>query len=138
MVLNGGQYVGLVRSDGSFVIHDVPPGSYLLEVHSIELSFQPLRVDVSARDKGKIRVSSPHRRGERLSYPLVLRSSSKNTYFQVRPPFDPWTLIKNPFAIPIILFCVVALCMKMIDPQSLEEARAQMKQQQRRVQQPRS
>lgn len=74
VLLNGGQYVGLVRVDGTFVITDVRPGSHLLEVVNLnEWLFEPVRLDISARDKGKVRASPLNKPMERLAYPLVIR-----------------------------------------------------------------
>ncbi len=83
MLLNGGQYVGLVRVDGTFVITDVRPGSHLLEVNLPDWVFEPVRVDVSARDKGKVRASLVSKPMERLSYPLVLRPVGTSLVFCV-------------------------------------------------------
>lgn len=41
------------RTDGSFVVHDVPSGSYVVEVISPAHKFEPVRVDITS--KGKMR-----------------------------------------------------------------------------------
>lgn len=41
------------RTDGSFVVHDIPSGSYVVEVISPAYRFDPVRVDITS--KGKMR-----------------------------------------------------------------------------------
>lgn len=41
------------RTDGSFVVHDIPSGSYVVEVISPAYRFDPIRVDITS--KGKMR-----------------------------------------------------------------------------------
>lgn len=43
----------LSRRDGSFIVSGVPPGSYIVEISSIDYAFEPVRVDITS--KGKIR-----------------------------------------------------------------------------------
>lgn len=45
------------RTDGSFVVHDVPSGSYVVEVISPAHKFEPVRVDITS--KGKMRWAFP-------------------------------------------------------------------------------
>lgn len=45
------------RTDGSFVVHDVPSGSYVVEVISPAYKFEPVRVDITS--KGKMRWAFP-------------------------------------------------------------------------------
>ena len=52
--LDGGEYCGFLKSSGDFVIHNVPPGSYLVQVFSPNYVFDPVRVDISSKN-GKIR-----------------------------------------------------------------------------------
>lgn len=41
------------RTDGSFAVHDIPSGSYVVEVVSPSYRFEPARVDITS--KGKMR-----------------------------------------------------------------------------------
>lgn len=41
------------RTDGSFAVHDVPSGSYVVEIISPSYKFEPARVDITS--KGKMR-----------------------------------------------------------------------------------
>jgi hypothetical protein len=54
VVLNGGMYTAIPRQDGSFKLHAVAPGSYLLEVLDTQSVWPTVRLDVSATS-GKAR-----------------------------------------------------------------------------------
>lgn len=53
MLKCNGIYFFFFRTDGSFVVHDVPSGSYVVEVISPAHKFEPVRVDITS--KGKMR-----------------------------------------------------------------------------------
>jgi hypothetical protein len=82
ITLNGNEFEAIPRADGSFVFANVPVGSYLLEVSCTSFLFETLRIDVSDRDGGKIKVVPLNRR-ERMPYPLQLRPVVEAQYFQV-------------------------------------------------------
>lgn len=49
-------YFYFPRTDGSFVVHDIPSGSYVVEVISPAYKFEPVRVDITS--KGKMRCAT--------------------------------------------------------------------------------
>ncbi|KAJ0953467.1 putative ER membrane protein complex subunit 7 [Helianthus annuus] len=57
VILNGGQQVTFLKPDGYFSFHNVPAGTHLIEVVVIGYFFSPVRVDVSARNPGKIQAA---------------------------------------------------------------------------------
>jgi hypothetical protein len=83
ILLNGGAYSTIPRSDGSFVFYGVPVGTYLLEVNNVPYLFETLRLDVSAHEGGGRIKAAPLTRRERLPYPLLLRPVVEAQYFQV-------------------------------------------------------
>ncbi|KAG2691446.1 hypothetical protein I3843_08G010000 [Carya illinoinensis] len=72
VILNGGQRVTFLRPDGYFSFHNVPAGTHLIEVDAIGYFFSPVRVDVSARNPGKVQATlTENRRGlNELGFPL--------------------------------------------------------------------
>lgn len=40
--INGGEYKGFLRDDGTFIISSVPSGSYVLEVHNPDYYYEPV------------------------------------------------------------------------------------------------
>lgn len=54
--MDGGNYVGFFKFDGSFVVNNILVGFYVVEVLLLNNMFEFVRVDISGRVKGKIRV----------------------------------------------------------------------------------
>jgi len=124
VLLNGGAYVGFVRNDGAFVIHNVPAGSYVLDVAMNDFTFQPVRVDVSAKDKGKARASSLFKK-DRLPYPLVMRPTPTE-YFQKRVPYDWLGMLKNPMVLMMGVPLILMFMMPKLDPKEMEAVQKDM------------
>jgi hypothetical protein len=104
--------------------HDVPAGTYVLEVSNVEYVFSPVRIDISAKEK-KIKASAivirpgpngaPIKSYERLSHPLALRPISSAEYFQKRVPYNVSSLLKNPMAIMMgVTLLMVVVFPKMV------------------------
>jgi hypothetical protein len=80
-----------------------------------------LRVDVSAKDGGRVRATSLVT-GAKVSVPLVLRAERPTQYFRPREAFDPWSILKNPTAvIMLITFGMVVIMPRMLNSMSPEE-----------------
>lgn len=97
--LDGGTYCGFLRPSGDFVIHNIPPGSYLVEVFSPNFVFEPVRVDISSKN-GKIRARKVNllksSAVSHVNYPLQFRAEKQAGFFDKR---EAWTLLgalKNP------------------------------------------
>jgi len=126
VLLQGGghEFVALVCKDGSFTFHGMPAGTYVLQVSMVQYVFQPIRVDISAKDNGKVRATPMFRR-ERLPYPLVLRPSGNAQYFTKRKPYNFMSLFKNPMVlvmgVTLILVVVFPKMLSNMDPAEMEE-----------------
>jgi len=137
LLRNGVTLTGLIRGDGIFVIYDVPPGTYVLEVIAADYTFPLIRVDVSGRDRGKIRgvilPSSAAARaaaassGEKLAYPFSIQPLFPIEYFQTHVPYNVWGLFKNPMVVMMgltfLLAVIVPRLMANMDPADVEEIR---------------
>eukprot|EP00386_Alphamonas_edax_P001320 GDKI01003917.1.p1 GENE.GDKI01003917.1~~GDKI01003917.1.p1 ORF type:complete len:226 (-),score=66.99 GDKI01003917.1:253-930(-) len=147
VLLNGGEFEALPSVDGSFLIPNVPAGSYLLEVAHPTHAFGPVLVEVAERpDKAEAKVSAflfamDSGKGARLKYPVALTPSGAVTYFEKREEFSLAPMLKNPMVlIGLLSFGLMALSPKL--KQWQEEARedevrqqeAEAARQQRRVQ----
>uniref|UniRef100_A0A0B7A6C8 ER membrane protein complex subunit 7 beta-sandwich domain-containing protein n=1 Tax=Arion vulgaris TaxID=1028688 RepID=A0A0B7A6C8_9EUPU len=51
VLVDGGQYLGFVKTDGTFVVHGLPSGSYIVEVASPNSLFETLRVDITSKGR---------------------------------------------------------------------------------------
>jgi len=51
--VNGGEHIGLLREDGTFVVNGLYPGSYIVEVINPGIAYESARVEITS--KGKLR-----------------------------------------------------------------------------------
>jgi hypothetical protein len=113
----------------------LPAGSYHLEVISIDHHFVPLRIDVSAKEDGRVRAfyfstedasSAP----QRVQYPLLLRPVGIPVYFTKPQAFDPFSLLKNPMMIMMLVFGVMMFVMPSMTA-AVQDQQQQMQREQR-------
>ncbi|XP_078162628.1 ER membrane protein complex subunit 7 homolog [Carex rostrata] len=131
VILNGGQKVTFVRPDGYFSFHDVPAGTHLIEVSSMGYFFSPVRVDISARNPGKIQAALTENR--RTLNELVLEPMKEEQYYEIREPFSVMSLVKSPMGLMIgfmvLVMFVFPKMMEGVDPEEMRQAQEQMRQQ---------
>lgn len=74
--VNGGELIGFVKKDGSFVVHNVPPGSYIVEVLNPEYAFEQARVEINSKGKYRARKVNHIKTSEVvvLPYPLKMKA----------------------------------------------------------------
>lgn len=99
ILIDGGRYVGYLKSTGEFKIHNIPPGTYLVEVTTPNYIFEPARVDISSKS-GKIRarkvnVLKPNSVLS-LQYPLKFKTEQQASFFEKREPWNVLDIVKNP------------------------------------------
>ena len=121
-------YSSLVDTNGNFQVKVPGPGSYKVEVHNIYYYFEPVVVEIYAeefqegKDTKAFLFSMTKGKDYRLVYPLVLDPSSRFGYYEVKPPFNPWTYLQNPFVIMIGVSLFMSQMMKAIDPEEMKAA----------------
>ncbi|XP_057510009.1 ER membrane protein complex subunit 7 homolog [Actinidia eriantha] len=120
VILNAGQRVTFLNPDGYFSFHNVPAGTHLIEVTAIGYFFSPVRVDVSARNPGKVQAAlTETRRG--LSE-LVLVPLREEQYYEIREPFSIMSIVKSPMGLMMGFMVIVMFLMpKMVENMDLEE-----------------
>ena len=95
VVVDGGRFVGFIKQDGSFVINNVPSGSYLVEISSPSYIFEPARVDISSKT-GKMRARKSDllrpTAVTALPYPLKFKASRQAQFFTKR---EEWNLLST-------------------------------------------
>ena len=98
--VDGGSYVGFLKSDGSFTVNDIPAGSYVVEVLSPNNLFEPVRVDISGRAKGKIRARKvnflQNSAVVTVPYPLKLKAKEPAPFFEKREQWKVTDMLFNP------------------------------------------
>ncbi|KAI9107019.1 hypothetical protein K1719_022547 [Acacia pycnantha] len=123
VILNGGQRVTFLRPDGYFSFHNVTAGTHLIEV--------AVRVDVSARNPGKIHAAlTENRRG--LSE-FVLEPLREEIYYEIREPFSVMSIVKSPMGLMmgfmLLVVFVMPKLMENMDPEEMRRAQEEMRNQ---------
>ncbi|CAG8442772.1 7965_t:CDS:2 [Ambispora gerdemannii] len=129
VMLHGGKgYSALVRKDGKFVIDDVAPGSYLLDVLSRKYIYPKLRVDVSGMGVTQFLTMPGFEWGSlgpAVSYPLELAPRDTAKYFVEREGFSIASIFANPLLImmgvSVLMLFVMPKMMANLDPEELEQ-----------------
>ncbi|KAH8378364.1 hypothetical protein KR093_010951, partial [Drosophila rubida] len=119
IAVNGGEYLGFVRENGSFMVSGVPPGSHILESYHSDIYIPPLRVDISSRGKFRARKLSHIRPKQiiKLPYPLFLKPLKRRKYFRVREEWNIMDYVLNP----MVLLMVVPLLLMLILPRLISD-----------------
>ncbi|KAK6162083.1 hypothetical protein DH2020_001924 [Rehmannia glutinosa] len=102
-----------------------PAGTHLIEVAAIGYFFSPVRVDVSARNPGKVQAALTENR--RVLTELVLEPLREEQYYEIREPFSPMSLLKSPMGLMIGFMAIVMFLMpKLVDAEELKRAQEEM------------
>lgn len=123
--VNGGEHIGFVRQDGSFVIHNVPSGSYVVDVVHPDYMYEPARVEINSKGKYRARQVNYVQTSQviQLPYPLRLKPITKLRYFQAREQWRVTDFLFNPMIIMMVLplLLIMVLPKMMNDPETKEE-----------------
>ncbi|KAJ3990539.1 hypothetical protein F5890DRAFT_1569753 [Lentinula detonsa] len=128
VVLDNMKYGGGVLKDGSFVIPNVPSGTYLLSVISHDHKF-----DQDNTSSGEFIEVRPHIPGTPMNpastillpYPITISARERFNYFVPRESFNIMGMLKSPMILMMIfaggLVLGMPYLMKNMDPESLQE-----------------
>lgn len=86
------------RKDNSFVINNVPSGSYVVEIVNPTYAYEPVRVEINS--KGKLRARKVNyiqtSTVDPVVYPLALTPLARYRYFQVREQWRATDFLYSP------------------------------------------
>ncbi|EPQ19929.1 UPF0480 protein like protein [Myotis brandtii] len=123
---------GFEGTDGSFVVHDIPSGSYVVEVISPAYRFDPIRVDITSKGKMRARYVNYIKTSEvvRLPYPLQMKSSGPPSYFIKRESWGWTDFLMNPMVmmmvLPLLIFVLLPKVVNTSDPDMRREMEQSM------------
>ncbi|CAH3180024.1 unnamed protein product [Porites evermanni] len=134
VIVDGGNYIGFLKADGSFTVNDVPAGSYIVEVLSPNNMFEPVRVDISGRAKGKIRARKvnflQNSAVVTLPYPLKFKAKEPAPFFEKREQWKVTDMLFNPMVLmmvlPLLLLLVLPKLINSQDPETQKEMQSSM------------
>ncbi|KAG1327105.1 putative ER membrane protein complex subunit 7 [Cocos nucifera] len=91
--------------------------------------FSPVRIDISARNPGKIEAAPTENR--RVLQELVLEPSREEQYYEIREPFSLMSLLKSPMGLMVgfmvIVVFLVPKLMENMDPEEIRRAQEEMR-----------
>ena len=133
VMLNGGEYRTLTKTDGTFTFHDVEPGVYLLDVLSVEHFFSQVKINLPRSASSPIQCLEYRYPGDAkrsISYPLRLVSPGRKQYFEQREAVGLHTLLKNPMLLMVgvtgLMVLVLPKLMENMDPDEVKKMQEQM------------
>ncbi|XP_064636633.1 endoplasmic reticulum membrane protein complex subunit 7-like [Lineus longissimus] len=132
VLVDGGEYIGFLRGDGSFTVSNIPKGSYVIEVIHPAHIFEQARVDITTT--GKIRARRVNNVQPSLvstvQYPLKFKPRGNAKYFQMREQWKITDFLFNHMVLMMVLpFLVIVLLPKLVntsDPETQKEMQSQM------------
>ena len=137
IALNNGEMITYSKLDGSFVFYNVPKGVHLLDVHSHQLHFGQVKIQLleDAMDAPKcIEYAFPGAPKQVVKHPLLLKAHAKVQFFQAKPGFSPMSLLKNPMMLMMLfsvgMMVLMPKMMENLDPEEREKMQKQMAAQQ--------
>ncbi|XP_043472267.1 ER membrane protein complex subunit 7 [Leptopilina heterotoma] len=125
VMANGGEHYGFLRDDGTFIISNVPSGSYVIEVVNPNYLYEPVRVEINSKGKFRARKVNLIQTSQviQVPYPLKMRSISPFKYFQVREEWRVTDFLFNPMVLMMILPLILIMILPKImnDPETRKE-----------------
>ncbi|KAK2165144.1 hypothetical protein LSH36_54g05035 [Paralvinella palmiformis] len=132
ILIDGGDYIGFLKSDGTFSVTNVPSGSYVVEVNSPDYVFETYRVDINS--KGKLRARRVNHiqpsAVNTVIYPLKFKARAVANYFQQREQWRITDLLYSPMVmmmvLPFLMIMVLPKLMNTADPEAQKDFQNQM------------
>nr|CAD7438177.1 unnamed protein product [Timema bartmani] len=128
VLVNGGEYLGFLKEDGTFTVNNVPSGSYVVEISNPNYAYEPVRVEINSKGKYRARKVNYIQPSQvtHVTYPLKFKPLTRFRYFQVR---EQWRVTDFLFS-PMVLMMVLPLLLIMVLPKMMSdpETRKEMEQ----------
>lgn len=105
ILVNGGEYKGFLKADGTFAVTGIPSGSHVVEVAAANYDFERYRVDITKA--GKIRARRLNflqpNAVQVVPYPLRFVSTKQASFFEIREQWKVTDALFNPMVCQITL-----------------------------------
>lgn len=129
LLLSGGKQLStFVRLDGTFTLHNVPPGIHVLEVFHLGFLFPQIRTEILADAPLGEHVKASYVAGDNriLPYPLMVQPLGKVSYFEPRQGFSWRSFLFQPQIIMMLIMIsgLFILPKMQLDPESIKEMQA--------------
>jgi len=132
VLVNDGEMMGFLKSDGTFAVNSVPSGSHLVEVVSPNYVFEKVRVDITkggkirARKANFVQPNAVHV----VPYPLRFFADGQAPFFEIRETWKITDVLFNPMVImmvlPVLFLFVMPKLLANADPETQKEMQSSM------------
>lgn len=113
----------MFRSDGTFQVTNLPPGSYVVEISNAKYFYEPVRVDISSKGKLRARKVNYMHAGEvkQVAYPLKFKAKTQLKYFLARETWRMTDFLFNPMVLMMVLpFLILLVLPKLVNTNDAE------------------
>ncbi|XP_076661137.1 ER membrane protein complex subunit 7 [Halictus rubicundus] len=119
VMVNGGEHYGFLREDGTFIISNVPSGSYVIEIVNPNCVYEPVRVEINSKGRFRARKVNLIQTSQviQIPYPLKMRPLTPFRYFQVREQWKVTDFLFNS----MVLMMILPLLLLMIGPKIMND-----------------
>lgn len=119
IVINGGEYQGFLKEDGSFLISSIPSGSYVVEIVNPDYVYEPVRVEINPKGKFRARKVNYVQPSQiiQVPYPLKVKALTRFRYFQAR---EQWKVTDFLFS-PMVLMMLLPLLLMLVLPKMMSD-----------------
>ena len=115
IIVDGGNYRGFLKEDGTFSVSSIPSGTYIVEVVSPNYQFELMRVDITKG--GKIRVRKVNFMStnsvQMANYPLHFVATERAAFFELREEWKVKDFLFNPMVYIYFFFLIFIHIMQM-------------------------
>jgi len=130
---DGFNHYGSITRDGSFVIPDVPEGTYIFNIVARDHLFDQYRIDiVDSLSPPEVRpyipgtpLSSTANTPVTVTYPLNIHPRYKNEYFVPKQSFNVMGMLQSPMIMMMgavgVMVLALPYMMNNLDPEQLKE-----------------
>lgn len=133
VTLNNGEYSTYTTDSNTFAFHNIPVGVHSLTVHHPIYHFSQVKIQIT-EDIKCIEYLYAGAQKRPIEHPLELSALATIDYFEPRPSFSPFRMLKNPMVLlmlfSVLMMVVMPNMMKNLDPEQKEQMKKQMEMQQ--------
>ncbi|KAJ1936819.1 hypothetical protein EC988_008082, partial [Linderina pennispora] len=105
VVVNGGENIGFIQSDGTFAVDNVKLGDSMLEINSADYAFPKVHLRILLKEDGRASIAARYVQvGSEwsedtpvLAYPLRIAAADKFDFFTPRQGFSLISMFSNPY-----------------------------------------
>lgn len=134
VTLNHGEFWTYSKLDGSFIFRNVPAGVHQLDVQSATHHFGAVKIQLLANNNSGeppkcVEYAYPGAAKKAIEHPVVMTAYATLEYFEKRPAFSIFVILKNPMFLMMAFSVGIMFLMPQMMQGMTDEEKAQMREQ---------